>query len=141
MKSLKAINHRQKQIKIQRVLGQKWLTRNRALRRTRRKSSSRVPTSQDVEKVHIKTIPKKAFLYVSRISKETRVDTLCDYLKTSFPEVKCEQLENKFESAFTRYKVTIDYCNLDKSKDPAVWPKGVEVGRFFHPRKRENAAT
>lgn len=83
----------------------------------------------------IKTIPKKAYLYVTRIDKNTTPDTLKDYLSKNFPEVICDLLVNTYKSQFSRFKVTIDFKNLEKSQDPSVWPNGAEVSRFFHPRQ------
>ncbi|KAJ3661238.1 hypothetical protein Zmor_005644 [Zophobas morio] len=100
-----------------------------------------IGTRDNTDVNHIKAIPKKAFLYVTRIAKDISSDTLENYLKGSFPEAVCEILENKFDSPFSRFKVIIDYINLEKSQDPKLWPAGVQISRFFHARKNRNMIT
>lgn len=86
----------------------------------------------------IKAAPKKAYLYVTRLEKNTKADTLQNYLKSTFPEVECLRLENKFNSNHERFKVTINFDNLQESLNSAIWPMGTQVSRFFHPRRTLN---
>lgn len=83
----------------------------------------------------LKSSPAKAYLYIRRLAKTTTADDLKTYLMNDFPEVICELLENKHEENHARFKVTINFENLEKINKPEYWPSGVLISRFFHPRK------
>ncbi|KAJ3653054.1 hypothetical protein Zmor_018972 [Zophobas morio] len=70
----------------------------------------------------LKASQAKAYLYVRRLDKNTTVNDLQTYLAEDFPEVKCELLDNKFETNQSRFKVTINLENLEKIKNPDYWP-------------------
>ena len=86
----------------------------------------------------LKASQAKAYLYVRRLAKNTTVNDLQTYLAEDFPEVKCELLDNKFETNQSRFKVTINLENLEKIKNPDYWPYGTLVSRFFHPKNPKN---
>lgn len=85
---------------------------------------------------NIKAAPRKAYLYVTRLSNTTTQEALTTFLQKDVPEVACEELPNKYPSHFKRFKVTVHLENLKKILHPDVWPSGVEVTRFFHPRRK-----
>lgn len=80
--------------------------------------------------------PKKAFLHVSRFSPETTIDDITNYLQGDFPEVKCGKLSSKYPYHYSSFKIMIDLVNLEKAKDPSIWPRGIYVSRFFQKRQR-----
>ena len=83
---------------------------------------------------NIKTVSKKAFLFVTRIDPSTTNDVIQEYIQSSFPEATCEQLNSKFPDIYSSFKVTINAENLDRAFDPSVWPQGDMVTRFFQKR-------
>lgn len=89
----------------------------------------------------IKVAPRKCFLYVSRLDKDTESKSLVDLLRRDFPEVKCDPLASKYPEHYSSFKVTLDLHNFEKAMNPELWPNGAYVTRFFHPRKKNQVAT
>ena len=85
----------------------------------------------------LKTAPKKAFLYVSRLHSSTESTDVSTFLKATFPEIECEKLTSKFPQHYSSFKVTIDFLNLEKAMDGSIWPHGCFVTRFFHRKTKE----
>ena len=84
--------------------------------------------------VTLKTVPKKAFLYVSRLHPDTTCQNLMNFLKPKFPEIQCASLESKYPDNYSSFKVTINLENNKVAMDSATWPDGAYVSRFFHRR-------
>lgn len=89
----------------------------------------------------LKAAPKKAYLLVKRLSKNTTVDALKKYLMKDFPEVNCELLNNDFDTSNPRFKVCVDLENLEKIRDADIWPSGALITRFFHPSRERSRLT
>lgn len=70
--------------------------------------------------------------------KTVSYEELKNYLTSSFPEIVCEALKNKYDSSLARFKITINYENLEKSRKPSIWLNGAQVTRSFHPRRISN---
>ncbi|KAJ3646982.1 hypothetical protein Zmor_024537 [Zophobas morio] len=85
------------------------------------------------DSVTIRASPAKTYLYIRRLAKSTTAADLKGYLVEDFPEVVCEPLEN-YEASHSRFKVTVNFDNLEKIYNPDYWPNGVLISRFFHPR-------
>ena len=85
----------------------------------------------------MKSAPKKAFLYVSRLQSTTEASDVISYLKPTFPEVECEKLISKFPQHYASFKVAIDLVNLDEAMKSSTWPYGSFVTRFFHRTSKE----
>lgn len=79
----------------------------------------------------LKTVPKKTYLFVSRLDPSTTVNMLEDYVKVNFPEVKCEPLKAKYPEHYSSFKITINEENLEKAMDSKQWPQGALVMRYF----------
>lgn len=79
----------------------------------------------------LKTVPKKTFLFISRLDPTTTVDMMNKFVKLSFPEAHCELLNSKFPNLYSSFKVTINLNNLDRALDATEWPQGALVTRFF----------
>lgn len=82
----------------------------------------------------LKSVPKKAFLHVSRMVPGTKAEDLAAFLKPKAPEVECEVLQSKYPDKYTSFKVTVDLHSLEKLKNAEDWPDGTRVSRFFHKR-------
>lgn len=79
--------------------------------------------------------PKLAFLHVYKLHPETTEHQLTEYLKAMFSEVECEKLNSKFPQYYSPFKVSIQQNNLTRAMDPAVWPAGTHVNKFYHGKK------
>lgn len=82
-----------------------------------------------------------AFLHVYKLHPETNVEELTSYLSQLFPEVKCEKLNSQYPNYYSSFKVTIHKDHYAQATDPALWPKGSCVNRFFHRRKTPNSSS
>lgn len=80
----------------------------------------------------LKTAPKLAFLYVSRLDPVTVADDLAGVLKPKLPEVTCEKIESKYPQHYSSFKVKIYLHNFETAMDASIWPAGCYVSRFFH---------
>ncbi|KAK9701756.1 hypothetical protein QE152_g30394 [Popillia japonica] len=98
-------------------------------------TSSRI--TQDVESEadsQIKTIPRKSFLFVSRIDPETDEKILKSHLVQFFKEAEVDELTSSHPEIYKSFKVSIDQSNFDAALDPSKWPSGAYVTKFFRPR-------
>lgn len=85
-------------------------------------------------KCTLKVVPKKSFVYVTRLDPSTKCDNIVDYLKATFPEIKCESLISKFPTSYSSFKLTVDVDNFEKVMNPDLWPQGTYLDKFYHPR-------
>ena len=108
---------------------------------TRRKSPRQCVIGNVEKSLNIKAIPKKAFLYVSRLHPSTKQNDVELFLKQVIPEAVCEQLESKFPQYYASFKVMVNLNNFNKAMDPNIWPIGAFVSRFFHPRTAKKTPT
>lgn len=90
---------------------------------------------------NIKVVPKKSFLYVSRLYPSTKCEDVVKLLKNEFPEVLCETLTTKYPEHYAFFKVTLNLNNLSRAMNPDFWPNGCYVSRFFRPRVQPIAQT
>ena len=72
------------------------------------------------------------------VSKNATVEKLTEYLKNKGLEiVKCELLTTRVEECRTlSFKVTIKAEDLEKAKNPAIWPYQVVVRMFVNFRRK-----
>ena len=50
---------------------------------------------------------------------------------------ECKLLEDKYNSNFSGFKVTINLDDLERTKKSDYWPVGTVFFSFFHPRKQK----
>ncbi|KAK5646911.1 hypothetical protein RI129_005375 [Pyrocoelia pectoralis] len=106
----------------------------------KRNPPKRAPQKQIVigEKTNalgVKTVPKKAYLFASRFDPNTTQEAISNLLVSEFPEVSCEQIATKNAQFYSSFKITINFCNLEKAMHPNTWPEGTLVTRFFQRTK------
>lgn len=89
----------------------------------------------------LKTVPKKAYLFVSRLDPSTTTDDLQALLRDRFPEVLCEQMASKYPQYYSSFKVTIYLHRLGDAMDPGNWPDGCYISRFFHRKSGTSTST
>ncbi|KAK9687292.1 hypothetical protein QE152_g36547 [Popillia japonica] len=83
----------------------------------------------------IKTIPRKSFLFVSRIDPETDEKILKSHLVQFFKEAEVDELTSSHPEIYKSFKISIDQSNFDAALDPSKWPSGAYVTKFFRPRR------
>ena len=81
---------------------------------------------------NIQGVPKMTSLHAYRFHPNTSVDNVVQFLKTYFPEVKCDKLQSRHPEEYSSFKVDIYEDNLEAALDPSKWPNNVCIRRFFH---------
>nr|CAI5868327.1 unnamed protein product [Callosobruchus analis] len=108
---------------------EEWI---RVKRRNRRKNTI-VGNREDSD---VKGVPSYTQLHVYRLSRDTTMQSLTDFLKLTFPEVICEAMSSKHPDLYSSFKVQIYNKNFKKAMDPKVWPSGACVNRFLEIKKK-----
>lgn len=85
---------------------------------------------------NIKGVPKQLAIHAYRIDPNTTARDLENQLKSQFQEVTCESLNSKHPDLYSSFKVSISEDNFKKAMDPAIWPYGACIQRFFEIRKK-----
>ena len=80
----------------------------------------------------IQVVPKKGFIYVSRLAPQTKAEDICNLLRPMFPEVQCTKLDTKYPDYYSAFKVMVDLFNFNDVMDANIWPVGTYVSRYFH---------
>lgn len=87
----------------------------------------------------ISTVPKLAYLHVSRLAPTTKPDDLKKMLSVTFPDVLCEAHPSKHPDIYTSVKVTIQQKDLKNAWRRDIWPLGAIVSPFFQKRRTTSA--
>ncbi|KAG8252282.1 spermatid nucleus differentiation [Homalodisca vitripennis] len=83
----------------------------------------------------IKTVPRKKWLFVSRLSVEVGKEDLSSYMKDIFEcEIECEEWKTRYDS-YRSFKVCVPENKIDIALEADTWPDGVLVKMFRVPRK------
>lgn len=95
--------------------------------------------TQENSSLHV--VPKKlvAHLHVTRLSPETTITDLQDFLSQHSTDVTIEKLNSKKPEVYSSFKITLPSGQLDKVMNPTFWPSGVAVNRFFMKSRFTNA--
>lgn len=83
----------------------------------------------------IKVAPKSTILFVSRLDPDTSTESLEKYVKKYFSEAECSALVSKYPKHYSSFKVCVDSGNLEKAMNPAIWPAGAYIGKFFQMKR------
>jgi len=87
-----------------------------------------------------KSFPKRAHVFLSRISVDTQESEIIDWVKEiGFKLVSLEALKPRFQNQeHVTYHVTLEKGDIDYQDflDPKAWPAGAIVKRWFLPRTR-----
>lgn len=89
----------------------------------------------------ISAAPKKIWVHVGRVAKETSVSDITEYLQDKIVngDFTCEKLASRGD--YSSFKVGTDSGLLATLNDPDFWPSGVSVRRFFLRFTRPESAT
>lgn len=109
--------------------------------RRKRAKSNVIIGSSTSQNLSIRQPLHLAFLHVYKLHPETTVDELKRFLLPIFPEVQVEKLNSKYPNYYSSFKVTISESKMQAALTPTLWPRGVCVNRFFHPKAARLPAT
>lgn len=80
----------------------------------------------------LKGVEKQAHLHVYRLDKSTNVEDIVTHLKSNqFNKISCEKLQSKHPEEYTSFKISVPISDLDKIKNPDIWPTGTCINRYF----------
>lgn len=89
----------------------------------------------DSSKPVLKGVPRESALHVYRLVPTTTVDQMVNFLKSDYPEVRCEKLESKNSDIYASFKITVYEENVQSVLNSEKWSKNVCIRRFFHYQK------
>ena len=84
----------------------------------------------------IKAVRPVKSLHVSRLDPSTDEMELTNYLKHLCAEIKVVKLNSKHPDIYSSFQLTVFSDNISKLLESSVWPEGVCVNKFFHPRSQ-----
>lgn len=96
------------------------------------KKASGIVGSGNIEGVS--AVSKKSVLFVSRLSAQTQIEVLQKHVRNHFPEATCSALDSKYPEHYSSFKITVDASHFEAAMDPAVWPAGAYISKFFQKR-------
>ncbi|KAG5881822.1 hypothetical protein JTB14_013013 [Gonioctena quinquepunctata] len=102
-------------------------------RNTRRKQSGIVGTNSSTGNISV--AQKKKSLFISRLDPGTQLVSLKLYVQQFFPEAECSVLTAKYPGLYSSFKVCVNSTSEAKALNPAIWPAGAYISRFFHKKK------
>ena len=80
----------------------------------------------------IKGAEKLAHMHLYGLSVDTTADDLIKHLNAqNILNTKCEALISKRPDEYTSYKISCKMEDLEKLKNPEIWPEGVRLNRFL----------
>lgn len=87
----------------------------------------------------LKSVPRLHFVHVSRLSPGTGAENVRSFVQRTCDVHSCEELQTRYPSSYSSFKVGVSAEDVDKLLDASIWPKGVLVRRFFRPRAARNS--
>lgn len=114
------------------------------LPKKQKKQSVKKPTTKKVIKVgsnmdaasfSFSAAPRKCWIYLSKLSANTEVSHINEYLVAKFPNktfiIENVEIHNKNRKAF---KIGAEYVLMDALYDVTNWPSGVQIDRYRFPK-------
>lgn len=83
----------------------------------------------------LRAVHKCVDLHICMLHPSTTANDLEDYLRPSFPEVSCEAVTPRYPEKYSSFKVRLFDSNFKKAMNPAEWPEGVLIRKFFYQRR------
>lgn len=87
------------------------------------------------DSIELKAVPKKSFLFVSRIRPNTDKSALKAHLVQYFPEAEVEDLTSSYPEVYKSFKVIVNQTSFEDALDSSKWPSGAYVTKFFRKYK------
>ncbi len=75
-------------------------------------------------------------IFVFRVEKETSMDAVSAYLTNNHVVVREIEQRSRDESLFNSFHVRIKVSDLDKVLNANFWPTGVNVRRYWPPKRQ-----
>lgn len=82
-------------------------------------------------------VPKIISLHVYRLAPDTKSESVVDFLKQYFPEIKCEKLTARHPDLYSSFKIDIYEEHESVAMDPSLWPRNTCIRRFLYLRPKQ----
>lgn len=86
----------------------------------------------------LSAIPRRGYLYVSRLSPETEVNDVLQHLRKSAPHISFNVECISSGTASSSFRVDYPLECIDTVYSPTLWPAGATVRRFFFDRTKRS---
>lgn len=83
----------------------------------------------------LKIAPKFGSIFCSGFSPSTTSENVIDFVKKTFPEVLCEEVQSRYPKSYNNFKVSVYVSNLEAILSEEFWPEGIYFNKFFYRRK------
>ena len=95
-------------------------------------------TCSDNSNMGLKAIDRNAWIFVTRLHKDTMEQQVTSHLSKVCKDVKCTKLINlKNCNEVASFKICVPFDKKDEVLDGKIWPAGTLVNRYFFPRKNQ----
>lgn len=88
----------------------------------------------------LKGVPRMTSLHLTRLDPGTKAEDVQKFSSQLCRIIQCVQLTSKFPEAYSSFKLTVAYEDVDMLLNPDLWPKGALIQRFFHRRPSKQKA-
>lgn len=92
----------------------------------------------EASSLKIRGVPRIVSLHVYRLSPETELENVLDFLKPRFKEVTGEKLVSRNPDLYSSFKINLYEEHVIAAFDPNLWPENARVRRFFHQPQKLN---
>ncbi|KAJ3660648.1 hypothetical protein Zmor_005087 [Zophobas morio] len=89
----------------------------------------------------LKAVPKMAYIHIYRLMPNTDTEEVTNHLKPIAPEVTVQKLNSRYPSEYSSFQLTVNFENREAVMNPAIWPSGTKLNRFFHLRPTTKPST
>jgi len=104
--------------------------------RRRRNKQRQFVEGSGVEEINtLKAIEKNAWIYVTRLSRDTTEQQVITHL-AKICKVECTKLQLKNSSQFASFKICAPFAKKDSILDGKIWPRGTLINRYYFPRTK-----
>lgn len=112
----------------------------RIVRRERRKRSPIIHGSSN--DTSLKGVLKMNHFHVYRLDPSVTPADVAEHLKQKgLDGVLCERLQAKYPDIYSSFKVSCTADQVEKLKEPSLWPTGTCINTFFHWIKKKDIKT
>ena len=89
----------------------------------------------------LKDVPKMASIHIYRLMPNTDTEEVTNHLKPVAPKVAVHKLNSRYPSKYSSFQLTVNFENREAVMNPAIWPSGTKLNRFFHLRPATKPST
>lgn len=100
-----------------------------------RPKQQRYIRGSNVEKTSLKAVEKHAWIYVTRLDRNTSQDDIISHL-SQICKIECTKLEQKNSDRVASFRIRAPFDKKDEIMDGNIWPNGTWINRFYFPSNK-----